>query len=1294
MKLTEKKIRDIARTRGYGGTGGYGGGGGVSAAWVDENYLSKDFFSALFKVYNGSAVAANEIEPNDELPTTQTNINVKSIFGLWTPKFLSALGQGTGGGSGSTSALYTLIDVKPNAGNTNVYGLDGTYADNGKVLTYNATYSKWVAQTIQQSGGTVTSIGAGTGLVSSTGSAITSSGSLSVDTTWMNNNYLPLSVPNGGKNVVAPGLASSVFFKNSASDYSLIGFAGATSGGLGFIGIGKTNNTIHLSYVTADSNGGYTEGESQWYTIWHSGNLNLTDYYTKTQADAKFMTIAAFENLFNALNSSGNKVSHPYSSAVASIKALFGLWTNQYLSALGQGSGGSGGTSALYTLLDVKPNNDTTPTRVYGLNGTNEDYGKVLTFAPTSNGGKWVAASIVQSGGTVTSVGMTVPTGFTIGGTPITSSGTLALGLARGYALLSSSAQTISGAKTFTTNVTIKTSLDLESATNGLSSGQQYWRGYYINDTNGLLSAQFVNGSYASGSNGFWVSACQYDSSGNMVADKGFGLFLDKQGNGTWTVHEPTSFCTAIGAVTLTTQQSISGQKTFTSKLTATNTFGVGNQSSSYHFLMGANSEYIWMDMRDASNAVTNALVFYPDYLNTPNYVKGKFFLSNGFRVDDGSSSKEYIRVATINLGATGTLSCASFTAILSNNATTATTLDRNSYIMHLLVRREPGGTFTLDFSSTLLGTNEPLDAYVTRDSSSTTAYVYVKKSPGAWTPYYRMSPVYADGDITFESVPVDTMEGTEVGTSTVLSYLRLSGGKMKDDATITNLSSINSLLYFDKTNKRIGIGTPTPSYKLQVNGAAKFNELYIGNIHITADANGIYIANGGVSAYTYVSALGQGSGGGSTVLTEPLSSINSSGLGAPTTGDIGKTIVWGGSSVGWYYGTTGGSGGGGTVTSITAGTGLSGGTITMSGTIAINSTYQQYINDGEAAYSWGNHANAGYLKSITDTMINTALGFTLSGTSGSTYDLDDFLTGITDTMINTALGFTLSGTSGSTYDLDDFLTSVSFNDLTSHPTTLSGYGITDAVDDSTTWWGASISNGAVTGAMTSVGNITLDNNSRISTGSGSTELYIGNSDNGGWVKLQDVCSASGNGNWAVYTNGNANFGDITLNYEGNDGARFIYFGGNSFYIKKMNDRFVLKTNGSETINIYDYQFYCTTKIHTVTGLESDGYVTALSDIRHKEVVGTPKLTVEDIANTRPILFKWKDKTRDQSVQVGAVAQEWQEILPEVVRDSNGSLSLGYGVAALVSAIKLAQEVVNLKQTIERLEKELSKYQN
>ena len=146
-------------------------------------------------------------------------------------------------------------------------------------------------------------------------------------------------------------------------------------------------------------------------------------------------------------------------------------------------------------------------------------------------------------------------------------------------------------------------------------------------------------------------------------------------------------------------------------------------------------------------------------------------------------------------------------------------------------------------------------------------------------------------------------------------------------------------------------------------------NALVIGNIMMVYDEtnNAIKVVNrdGTTAANFYatggVSALGYspGGGGGGDTLTEPLASINNASLGMPTA--AGQVITWNGSE--WIFDIPEGSGGGGTgtVTSITAGTGLSGGTITTMGTIAISSAYQGYISHGETAYGWGNHADVGY---------------------------------------------------------------------------------------------------------------------------------------------------------------------------------------------------------------------------------------------------------------------------------------------------------------------------------------------
>lgn len=64
-------------------------------------------------------------------------------------------------------------------------------------------------------------------------------------------------------------------------------------------------------------------------------------------------------------------------------------------------------------------------------------------YIDISTGGAGVGTNLVGGGsGTVTSVAMTVPTGLSVSGTPITTSGTLAVSLAAGYSIPTTSSQT------------------------------------------------------------------------------------------------------------------------------------------------------------------------------------------------------------------------------------------------------------------------------------------------------------------------------------------------------------------------------------------------------------------------------------------------------------------------------------------------------------------------------------------------------------------------------------------------------------------------------------------------------------------------------------------------------------------------------------------------------------------------------------------------------------------------------------------------------------------------------------
>ncbi|SHL74061.1 hypothetical protein SAMN04488494_0617 [Xylanibacter ruminicola] len=166
------------------------------------------------------------------------------------------------------------------------------------------------------------------------------------------------------------------------------------------------------------------------------------------------------------------------------------------------------------------------------------------------------------------------------------------------------------------------------------------------------------------------------------------------------------------------------------------------------------------------------------------------------------------------------------------------------------------------------------------------------------------------------------------------------------------------------------------------------------------------------------------------------------------------------------------------------------------------------------------------------------------------------------------------------------------------------------------------------------VSGFTMNTGARISFGNTGT-LIIGNSNNGGWLMLQDVCSMNGTAEtyWSIRTNGNAVFQNVT----------------------------------------------------------SNGSLSALSDKRHKRILSKVELTVERLAAMPTIRYKWCDGRADKSIYAGSIAQDWQTVLPEVVKkadDVEGTLSLDYGVAALVAAISTARKVVDHERRIKELERE------
>ena len=76
-----------------------------------------------------------------------------------------------------------------------------------------------------------------------------------------------------------------------------------------------------------------------------NNGMDLSGYALQSWVDENYLSIAFFRNLFRAYESDGTTEVLPNGegTTIDNIKAMFGFWTDQYLSALGQNSSGGGG---------------------------------------------------------------------------------------------------------------------------------------------------------------------------------------------------------------------------------------------------------------------------------------------------------------------------------------------------------------------------------------------------------------------------------------------------------------------------------------------------------------------------------------------------------------------------------------------------------------------------------------------------------------------------------------------------------------------------------------------------------------------------------------------------------------------------------------------------------------------------------------------------------------------------------------------------------------------------------------
>jgi hypothetical protein len=133
--------------------------------------------------------------------------------------------------------------------------------------------------------------------------------------------------------------------------------------------------------------------------------------------------------------------------------------------------------------------------------------------------------------------------------------------------------------------------------------------------------------------------------------------------------------------------------------------------------------------------------------------------------------------------------------------------------------------------------------------------------------------------------------------------------------------------------------------------------------------------------------------------------------------------------------------------------------------------------------------------------------------------------------------------------------------------------------------------------------------------------------------------------------------------------------------------------------NVYFYLFGTTLGLYDLTSatnrwttdtsgnFTATGNITAFSDIKLKTNIHTIEDALFKVAHLRGVTY---DRKSDNTPQIGVIAQEVKEVLPEVVvEDDNGILSVAYGniVGLLIEAVKeLSSEVKSLRAKVDTLE--------
>lgn len=383
-------------------SGGEGGGGGDVTITLDD--LLKKYLSDNYVTIKGDQEVFGEKDfrkgiriAGRRLYWDEGNDALVIEGAAYTTRWLSAKGVSPGGGgagSGGAAAMYQLIDVSPNDTKDAVLGAEKDYVltfdgsfwrgmpnkgglssklftaldkegnevnpddENAEIYAIRANYALWSVDWISAKGKSSGGSGGGGGLINlvygfeSLGGTFDNNDNSATFNAFTINEIWKLA-SSGLTNVTVTGSGNAVTDVIKGSDGRSLTFTkGSTFATKSEFDALNTKFNDFLTGSDADDIiNKWSELEVFLQGMKESDNLAVI---LQSKMDK-----TAFSKLFTALDASGNEVDpSDDTKTIASIRANFGFWGVDYISAKGvsKGSGGTGGASTLYQLVDVLAN--------------------------------------------------------------------------------------------------------------------------------------------------------------------------------------------------------------------------------------------------------------------------------------------------------------------------------------------------------------------------------------------------------------------------------------------------------------------------------------------------------------------------------------------------------------------------------------------------------------------------------------------------------------------------------------------------------------------------------------------------------------------------------------------------------------------------------------------------------------------------------------------------------------------------------------------------------------------------